>query len=145
MWIFISLTKADKVISLLSVSVDNFCKEECIFCLGYVDSQKEGSSKKETRRTSIESQQVGGEFAEFLKTLSKPSAIDISKQVMICINNLPVFCCIPLSIERNRCCTKMDPRITACRQWEIQHGKRHDHMLAGGPVRVFATKKLKTN
>ena len=58
--------------------------------MGYVDSQKEGSSKKETRRTSIESQQVGGEFAEFLKTLSKPSAIDVSKQVVIYINNFQI-------------------------------------------------------
>ena len=37
--------------------------------------------QKETRRSSIESQKVGGEFAEFLKTLRKPAALDISKQV----------------------------------------------------------------
>lgn len=37
--------------------------------------------KEPTRRTSWESQQVSGDFAEFLKTLRKPAAIDVSKQV----------------------------------------------------------------
>ena len=56
------------------------------------DSQKEGV-KKESRRTSIESQQVGGEFAEFLKTLNKNAALDVSKQVRIfCLgkNEIPI-------------------------------------------------------
>nr|KAG5690625.1 hypothetical protein BaRGS_018095 [Batillaria attramentaria] len=39
------------------------------------------SSTKETRRSSIESQKVGGEFADFLKTLRKPPALEVSKLV----------------------------------------------------------------
>ena len=37
--------------------------------------------RPDVRRTSLESQQAGGEFAEFLKTLKKPTALDVSKQV----------------------------------------------------------------
>lgn len=37
--------------------------------------------KKEARRASLESQQVGGEFTEFLKTIKKPVALDVSKKV----------------------------------------------------------------
>ncbi|XP_046578913.1 rab5 GDP/GTP exchange factor-like [Haliotis rubra] len=44
-------------------------------------ADQHGHTQKETRRSSIESQKVGGEFAEFLKTLRKPAALDISKQV----------------------------------------------------------------
>lgn len=33
------------------------------------------------RRTSIETQQVGADFTQFLQTLQKPTALDISKQV----------------------------------------------------------------
>ncbi|XP_064612539.1 rab5 GDP/GTP exchange factor-like [Liolophura sinensis] len=46
------------------------------------DNQQDIPVRKEpTRRTSWESQQVSGDFAEFLKTLRKPAAIDVSKQV----------------------------------------------------------------
>ena len=48
----------------------------CLCCVS--DAQ---DSKREQRRASLESQQVGGEFAEFLKTLKKPAALDVSKQV----------------------------------------------------------------
>lgn len=50
-------------------------------------SQKESSQdqltapEKEARRASLESQQVGGEFTEFLKTIKKPVALDVSKKV----------------------------------------------------------------
>ena len=54
------------------------------YFVSFTDSQKDGISKKEARRTSLESQKVGGEFAEFLKTLSKLAALDVSKQVSAC-------------------------------------------------------------
>ena len=43
--------------------------------------------KKEARRTSLESQKVGANFAEFLKTIPKPAALDISKQVSLWFMN----------------------------------------------------------
>jgi len=48
----------------------------------------EGSTTNRVRRTSLESQQVGGEFAEFLKTLRKATALDVSKQVRAFIERL---------------------------------------------------------
>ncbi|XP_076453428.1 rab5 GDP/GTP exchange factor-like isoform X2 [Babylonia areolata] len=39
------------------------------------------SAPKESRRSSLESQKVGGEFAEFLRTLRKPPAMEVSKMV----------------------------------------------------------------
>ena len=39
------------------------------------------SAPKESRRSSLESQKVGGEFAEFLKTLRKAPALEVSKLV----------------------------------------------------------------
>ena len=60
------------------------------FCL-HLESPENTSHKPSTKRenvsrsTSLESQQVGGEFAEFLKKLEKKAALDTSKQVW---NNL---------------------------------------------------------
>ncbi|KAK7088178.1 rab5 GDP/GTP exchange factor-like [Littorina saxatilis] len=44
-------------------------------------SSSSPSAPKESRRSSLESQKVGGEFAEFLKTLRKPPALEVSKVV----------------------------------------------------------------
>ena len=46
----------------------------------FSDSQ-EASSKREGRRASLDSQQVGEEFSGFLKTLPKQVALDITKHV----------------------------------------------------------------
>ncbi len=64
-------------------SRDSFILDVLPVCVFYPIIDTEGVAKKEThhRRSSIESQQVGGEFADFLKTLKKSAALDISKQV----------------------------------------------------------------
>ncbi|XP_074643074.1 rab5 GDP/GTP exchange factor-like [Tubulanus polymorphus] len=46
-----------------------------------VKDSESGASRNHARRGSMESQQVGGDFADFLRTLRKPSALDVSKQV----------------------------------------------------------------
>ncbi|CAH1801890.1 unnamed protein product [Owenia fusiformis] len=48
------------------------------------------------KRVSVESQQVGGEFAEFLKKLRKTTALDISKQVRAFIEKIQVFADSPV-------------------------------------------------
>jgi hypothetical protein len=55
--------------------------------------------RKESRRsntTSIESQQVGGDFADFLRTLRRPAALDISRQVRAFIEQIQVLGEIPV-------------------------------------------------
>jgi len=53
-------------------------------------SDTEPSAKKEpVRRSSAESQQIGGEFAEFLKSMNKSDiTLDVSKQVRLIIERL---------------------------------------------------------
>ncbi|KAG1673502.1 Rab5 GDP/GTP exchange factor [Nymphon striatum] len=50
--------------------------------------QYSGSSWAEQRQTSFESQQVTKEFSDFLKTLSKPAAQDISRQIELFIDKV---------------------------------------------------------
>lgn len=64
-----------------------FCFSVCVcvtvtVTLYFPDSSSTSpSAPKESRRSSLESQKVGGEFAEFLKTLRKAPALEVSKQV----------------------------------------------------------------
>ena len=45
--------------------------------------------KEPVRRSSAESQQIGGEFAEFLKSINKSEVtLDVSKQVRLIIERL---------------------------------------------------------
>ncbi|XP_050410604.1 rab5 GDP/GTP exchange factor [Patella vulgata] len=55
------------------------------------DSDQSTTIKKETRRSSIESQKIGHEFMEFLKTLRKPAALEISKNVRTFIEKVPPY------------------------------------------------------
>jgi len=61
-------------------------------------SSAQPSSRKEpVRRTSAESQQVGEEFAEFLKALNRNEvALDISKQVRMIIERLQSMGEVPI-------------------------------------------------
>ncbi|ESP00985.1 hypothetical protein LOTGIDRAFT_140110 [Lottia gigantea] len=54
-------------------------------------SDQSGHVKKETRRSSIESQKVGQDFTDFLKSLRKPAALEISKQVRGFIERMPQY------------------------------------------------------
>ena len=65
----------------LGLSLVELWKQSC--CMTSADSTQEEQANLKTnpRWTSIESQQVGNEFALFLKTLRKPAAIDASRQV----------------------------------------------------------------
>ncbi|XP_064620375.1 rab5 GDP/GTP exchange factor-like isoform X2 [Lineus longissimus] len=49
-----------------------------------------------TNTTSLESQQVGGDFADFLRTLRRPAALDISRQVRAFIEQIQVLGEIPV-------------------------------------------------
>jgi len=61
-------------------------------------SSTQPSSRKEpVRRSSAESQQIGGEFAEFLKALNRNEvALDISKQVRMIIERLQSMGEVPI-------------------------------------------------
>lgn len=50
-----------------------------LFFLSLADTSSPAA--KESRRSSIESQKVGGEFADFLKTLKNAPALEVSKLV----------------------------------------------------------------
>ena len=59
--------------------------------LRIVDSENLPSFKE--RRISAESQKIGGEFAEFLKSMrKKPAALEISKQVTFFVWNVMFDC-----------------------------------------------------
>jgi len=56
-----------------------------------------GPRKEPVRRTSAESQQVGEEFAEFLKGLNRGEvALDVSKQVRVIIERLQSMGEVPI-------------------------------------------------
>ena len=56
-----------------------------------------GARKEPVRRTSAESQQVGEEFAEFLKGLNRSDvALDVSKQVRVIIERLQSMGEVPI-------------------------------------------------
>jgi len=65
-------------------------------CLSGSSSQS-GARKEPVRRTSAESQQVGEEFAEFLKALNRNEvALDVSKQVRVIIERLQSMGEVPI-------------------------------------------------
>jgi len=60
-------------------------------------SSQSGNRKEPVRRTSAESQQVGEEFAEFLKGLNRNDvALDVSKQVRVIIERLQSMGEVPI-------------------------------------------------
>jgi len=68
-------------------------------CLAGSSSQstQPGTRKEPVRRTSAESQQVGEEFAEFLKGLNRNEvALDVSKQVRVIIERLQSMGEVPI-------------------------------------------------
>ncbi|KAL8597191.1 hypothetical protein ACOMHN_022238 [Nucella lapillus] len=54
------------------------------------------SAPKESRRSSLESQKVGGEFAEFLRSLRKPPAMEVSKMVRGFVERVQQFIDMPI-------------------------------------------------
>jgi hypothetical protein len=63
-----------------------------------VTAGSEAVAKKEPmRRSSAESQQIGGEFAEFLKSLGNTDVSrDVSKQVRLVIDRLHIMGDVPV-------------------------------------------------